>query len=60
MLRSIEELKVSLLGSIGKKVRNTTKIETYVEVVFKQKKKSDQKNQARPDGLIVLGTGDRQ
>jgi len=56
-LAKIDEFGASLLGSVGQKVGVRTKIETFTEVVFT---KSSDNPKDRPDGLIVLRTGNRE
>jgi len=56
-LAKIDEFGASLLNSLGQKVGVRSKIETYTEVVCKNHA-PDIKD--RPDGLIVLRTGNRE
>lgn len=53
----IQEFGSELLGSVGQRVGVRTKISTFTEVVFKGLK---QTSNDRPDGLIVLKTGNRE
>lgn len=56
-MAKIDEFGAALLNSLGQKVGVRAKIETYTEVVCKNRS-SDTKD--RPDGLIVLRTGNRE
>lgn len=56
-LAKIDEFGASLLNSIGQKVGARSKVETYTEVVCKNRP-SHIKD--RPDGLIVLRNGSRE
>tara|TARA_R110002126_G_scaffold17848_1_gene69032 strand:+ start:1370 stop:2734 length:1365 start_codon:yes stop_codon:yes gene_type:complete len=56
-MAKIDEFGVSLLASIGQKVGVRTKMETYTEVVCKER---PLKSKDRPDGLIILKNGSRE
>ena len=56
-LAKIDEFGASLLGSVNQKFGVRTKIETYTEVVCKNRPVS---SKDRPDGLIVVRTGRRE
>ena len=56
-LAKIDEFGASLLNSLGQKVGVRTKIETYTEVVCKNR---PPESKDRPDGLIVLRNGNRE
>lgn len=56
-MAKIDEFGASLLGSLGQKIGTRTKIETYTEVVCKNRL-TDIKD--RPDGLIVVKNGSRE
>mgnify|MGYP001801128257 CR=1 FL=1 len=56
-LAKIDEFGSRLLGSVGQRVGVRTKIETYTEVVCKNRPASVKD---RPDGLIALRTGSRE
>jgi hypothetical protein len=56
-MAKIDEFGASLLASLGQRVGVRTKIETYTEVVCTNRP-SNQKD--RPDGLIVMRTGNRE
>lgn len=56
-LAKIDEFGASLLGSLNQKVGIRTKIQTYTEVVCKNRPVN---LKDRPDGLIVLKTGNRE
>ena len=56
-LAKIDEFGASLLSSVGQKVGARTKIETYTEVVCKNRPVN---SKDRPDGLIVVRSGSRE
>lgn len=56
-LAKIDEFGATLLGSVGQKFGVRTKVETYTEVVCKNRP-SNMKD--RPDGLIVLRNGNKE
>ncbi len=56
-LAKIDEFGASLLSSLGQKVGARTKIETYTEVVCKNRIPNIKD---RPDGLIVVRNGNRE
>jgi hypothetical protein len=56
-LAKVDEFGAALIGSLGQRVGVRTKIETYTEVVCKNRS-SGLKD--RPDGLIVVKTGSRE
>lgn len=56
-LAKIDEFGASLLSSLGQKVGARTKIETYTEVVCKNRPVN---SKDRPDGLIVVRSGNRE
>lgn len=56
-MAKIDEFGARLLGSIGQRVGVRTKVETYTEVVCKNRQVTSKE---RPDGLIVLRTGSRE
>lgn len=56
-LSKVNEFGTNLLGSVGQRVGVRSKIETYTEVVLKNRP-SNMKD--RPDGLIVVKTGKRE
>ncbi|WP_039020047.1 hypothetical protein [Halocynthiibacter namhaensis] len=56
-LAKVDEFGADLMQSVGQRVGVRTKVETYTEVVLKNRP-SDTKD--RPDGLIVLKTGSRE
>lgn len=55
---SVDEFAKGLLASIGVRLSKTSKVECYTEVVFKNKDRSEAK--IRPDGLIVVTTGNKK
>ncbi|TGN40719.1 hypothetical protein E5Q11_08625 [Marinobacter confluentis] len=59
-LRSVLELRQSLLKSLGVRVGTSAKLEAWTEVVFQNEDKKAVKNKDRPDGLLVLSTGRRE
>jgi hypothetical protein len=56
-LSKVNEFGAEVLGQLGQRVGARTDIETYTEVVFKQR---SGKNTDRPDGLIVLKAGKKE
>lgn len=56
-LSKVNEFGVNLMGSLGQKVGVRSRIETFTEVVLKNRP-SEMKD--RPDGLIVVKTGNRE
>lgn len=56
-LSKIDEFGTQLLASVGQKMGKRARLETYTEVVFKNKVPTIKE---RPDGLIVLTVGSRQ
>lgn len=56
-MAKVDEFGVRLLGSIGQRVGVRTQVETYTEVVCKNRLNN---LKDRPDGLIVLRTGSRE
>jgi hypothetical protein len=56
-LAKIDEFGASLLSSVNQKVGSRTKIETYTEVVCKNRPVD---SNDRPDGLIVVRNGNRE
>lgn len=56
-LSKVNELGASLLSSLGQRVGVRSRIETYTEIVLKNRT-NDLKD--RPDGLIVLKSGKRE
>ena len=56
-LAKIDEFGASLLSSVKQKVGTRTKIETYTEVVCKNRPAN---SKDRPDGLIVVRNGSRE
>lgn len=59
-LRSVLELRQSLLKSIGVRVGTSAKLEAWIEVVFENGDKKAIKQKDRPDGLLILRTGKRE
>jgi hypothetical protein len=59
-LRSVLELRQSLLKSIGVRVGTSAKLEAWTEVVFENEDKKVAKQKDRPDGLLILRTGKRE
>lgn len=53
VMTQIPAMAEEVLGSVGVRVGKRTKIQTFTEVVFKDKTLSN----SRPDGLIVVDTG---
>lgn len=55
-MRSVYELRVALLKSLGVRVGSRAELETWTEVTFRE---IDQQNKTkdRPDGILVLRTG---
>lgn len=53
-LQNINEFRQALLGSVGVRLGPRAKVDTFTEVVLK---KSNDKSNNRPDGLIVVSTG---
>ncbi len=56
-LAKVDEFGANLMQSIGQRAGVRTKLETYTEVVLKNRP-TDSKD--RPDGLIILRTGKRE
>lgn len=56
-LSNVDEFGAALLRSLGQRVGVRTKIETYTEVVLKDRPKD---SSDRPDGLIIARTGSRE
>ncbi len=54
VLASVHEYAEVMFKSIGKRIGERSKIETYTQVAFKSKTDEDQ---LRPDGLIIIKTG---
>ena len=54
-LSNVDEFGRSLLSTVGQRVGPRTRIEGFTEVCFQ-----NQPDKLRPDGLIVLSTGQRQ
>lgn len=59
-LRSVLELRQSLLKSLGVRVGTNATLETWIEPVFLNEDKKAVKNKDRPDGLLILRTGRRE
>ncbi|SOB78190.1 hypothetical protein SAMN04488490_4051 [Marinobacter sp. LV10R510-11A] len=59
-LRSVLELRQSLLKSIGVRVGTSASMEAWTEVVFENEDKKAIKQKDRPDGLLILRTGRRE
>lgn len=57
-LMSVDEFAKSLLTTIGVRLGKTSKVECFTEIVFQNKDKSASK--IRPDGLIVVTTGNKK
>ena len=58
-MKSIYELRVALLKSIGVRVGSRAELETWTEVTFKNIDKGNKTND-RPDGLLILKTGRKE
>lgn len=56
-MAKIDEFGAALLGSIGQRIGVRSKVETFTEVVCKNRPAN---SQDRPDGLIVVKTGSRE
>jgi len=56
-LAKVDEFGASLLSSLGQKVGSRSKIQTFTEVVCKNRASNIKE---RPDGLIVVRTGSRE
>ncbi|UYO52945.1 hypothetical protein [Rhodopseudomonas palustris] len=54
-LANVDEFGRSMMNTVGQRAGPRTRIETFTEVCF-----SSQSDKMRPDGLIVLTTGNRQ
>ena len=59
-LRSVLELRQSLLKSLGVRVGTNATLEAWIEPVFQNEDKKAVKNKDRPDGLLILRTGRRE
>lgn len=59
-LRSVFELRQSLLKSLGVRVGTSATLEAWTEVVFQNEDKKAVNNKDRPDGLLILRTGKRE
>jgi uncharacterized membrane protein (UPF0127 family) len=59
-LRSVLELRQSLLKSLGVRVGASATLEAWIEPVFLNEDKKVVKNKDRPDGLLILRTGRRE
>lgn len=55
---SVDEFAKGLLASLGMRLGKTSRVECFTEIVFKNKDKGVSK--IRPDGLIVVTTGNKQ
>lgn len=56
-LSKVDEFGASLLSTLGQRVGTRSKIDTYTEVVFKNRLTG---TKDRPDGLIVLNSGRKE
>jgi hypothetical protein len=59
-LRSVLELRQSLLKSLNVRVGTSATLEAWTEVVFQNEDKQAVKQKDRPDGLLILRTGRRE
>lgn len=59
-LRSVLELRQSMLKSLGVRVGTNATLEAWTEVVFANEDKKAAKLKDRPDGLLILRTGRRE
>lgn len=59
-LRSVLELRQSLLKSLGVRVGSSATLEAWIEPVFINEDKKTTNNKDRPDGLLILRTGKRE
>lgn len=53
-MRSVLELRQSMLKSLGVRVGTSATLETWTEVVFENEDKTVAKQKDRPDGLLIL------
>lgn len=63
-LRGVYEFRQTMLGSLGVRVGKRAELAAWTEVTFKDNGKAKgqtaQKNNERPDGLLILHTGRKQ
>jgi len=59
-LRSVLELRQSLLKSLNVRVGTSATLEAWIEPVFLNEDKKVVKQKDRPDGLLILRTGRRE
>lgn len=55
-MMSVEEFGKGMLNQLGVRVGKTSKIQCFTEIVFK----GEQQSKIRPDGLIILKTGNKE
>lgn len=57
VLSAVPDFSSAILGQLGQRVGNRTKVDTFTEIVFRND--SDSTKRDRPDGLIRLSVGKR-
>lgn len=57
VLSAVPDFSGSILGQLGQRVGNRTKVDTFTEIVFRNDNDSTKRD--RPDGLIRLSVGKR-
>ncbi|MFN9108671.1 MAG: hypothetical protein ACK5XN_01135 [Bacteroidota bacterium] len=55
-MMSVEEFGKGMLNQLGVRVGKTSKIQCFTEIIFK----GEQQSKIRPDGLIILKTGNKE